>query len=125
MKHAVVQRMKAGQGDELELVSHRAELTLEPPDRGVIKFLFPVERRRAIVSKEFVRMVLVDTFGKALGFRQVWLAGFTPEQIHKRGVGDCAGDCLIDPGTHPIESLRGSLAGDERLVPLVDVTGQK
>src|ERR1700693_1919714 len=115
--------MKAGQGDELELVSHRAELALKPPDRGVIKFLFPVERRRAIVSKEFVRMVLVDTFGKPLSFRQVWLAGFTPEQIHEWGIGDCAGDCLIDPGTHPIKPLRGSFTGDERLVPLVHVTG--
>ena len=65
-------------------------------------------------------MVLVDTFGEPLGFRQVWLAGFTPEQIHKRGIGDCAGDGLLNPGTHPIESLRGSFAGDERLVPLVE-----
>ena len=115
--------MEPGQSDELELVSHRAELALEPRDRGVIKFLLPVERRRAIVSKEFVRMVLVDTFGKPLSLRQVRLAGFTPEQIHKGGVGNCTGDCLIDSGTHPIESLRGSFAGDERLVPLVNVTG--
>src|SRR6516165_1164522 len=97
--------MKPRQCYELEFVSHRAELALEPRDRGVIKLLFPVERRRAIVSKEFVRMFSVDTFGKALRFRQVRLAGFTPEQVDIRGIGNCPGDCLIDPGTHPIESL--------------------
>ena len=40
-------------------------------------------------------MVLVDTFGKPLSFIQVRLTGFTPKQIHIRGIGNCAGDCLV------------------------------
>src|SRR5712671_3513353 len=43
--HPVVERVKAGEGDELELVAHRGELALELRDRRVVEVLLPVERR--------------------------------------------------------------------------------
>ena len=43
--HAVVQRVEAGQGDELELVAHGAQFALEFGDGGVIQVGFPVEAR--------------------------------------------------------------------------------
>src|SRR3954454_25058393 len=38
-----VQRVEAGERDELKLVSHRAEFLLEPGDGFVIELLLPVE----------------------------------------------------------------------------------
>src|SRR5690606_42137786 len=46
IEHRVVQRVEAGQRDELELVAHRAELLLEAGDGRVVQVLAPVERRR-------------------------------------------------------------------------------
>src|SRR5688572_10255529 len=51
LEHAVVERMEAGERDELELVAHRAELALEARDRRVIEIALPVERRRAVVGE--------------------------------------------------------------------------
>src|SRR3546814_3283121 len=39
VEHAVVERMEAGQGDELELVAHRCQLALERSDGGVVEML--------------------------------------------------------------------------------------
>src|SRR5581483_3394396 len=50
-EHAVVQRMEAGQRDELELVAHRAQLLLELGDGGVVQVLHPVEGRRTVVGE--------------------------------------------------------------------------
>src|SRR6201993_215716 len=50
VEHRVVERVEAGQRDELELESHCAELFLEPSDGRVVEVLAPVERRRAVVG---------------------------------------------------------------------------
>ena len=60
LEHAVVQRVEAGQRDELELVAHRAELALELGDRRVVEVLLPVERRRAVVGEQLARELRVD-----------------------------------------------------------------
>src|ERR1700735_3542830 len=54
IEHRVVQRVEAGQRDELELEAHRAELLLEPCDRRVVQVLAPVERRGAVVGEALV-----------------------------------------------------------------------
>src|SRR3954470_4925651 len=43
LEHRVVERVEAGQRDELELVAHRAELALELGDGGVVEVALPVE----------------------------------------------------------------------------------
>ena len=50
-EHAVVERMKTGQGYELKLVAHRTKLALKPRDRGGVEFLFPIERGRAVIGE--------------------------------------------------------------------------
>src|SRR6516164_1439149 len=117
--------MKSGQSYELELISHHAKLPLEPADRGVIQFLLPVERWRAIVSQQFVRMMFVDTLGKAFGLCQVWFAGFAPEQVDVRGVANRTRNGLVNTGPNPIESLHASFAGGERLIALIDVASEQ
>src|SRR3712207_8873150 len=46
------------------LVAHRAELLLEPGDRGVVEVLAPVEGRRAVVRQHLVRVHLVHRLGE-------------------------------------------------------------
>ena len=43
IEHAVVQAVKTGKGDELELVAHRTQLALETGYGCIIEVLFPVE----------------------------------------------------------------------------------
>ena len=43
MKHAVIERVETGQGNELKFVTHRAQLTLKLCDSRAIEFLFPIE----------------------------------------------------------------------------------
>src|SRR5262245_16497022 len=50
VEHAHVEGVEAGEGDELELVAHGAELALELGDGGVVEVLFPVEGGRAVVG---------------------------------------------------------------------------
>src|SRR6185437_14391615 len=49
VEHAVVEAVETGQGDELELVAHRAQFLLEAGDGGVVQVLLPVEAGRAVV----------------------------------------------------------------------------
>ena len=72
-----------------------------------------------------VRVFLLDRFGKAACFVQVWLGGFAPDQIGVRRVGQATGDCLVEAGAHFIEAFLGALAGNEWLVVRVAVRGQQ
>src|SRR3546814_2641231 len=63
-EHAVVQRMEAGQRDELELVAHGAQFALELGHRGVIQVFLPVERRRAVIGQQLARKLAMDGFGE-------------------------------------------------------------
>src|SRR5688500_12292483 len=45
LEHRMVETVEAGQGDELELVAHRAQLALEAGDRLLVELRLPVERR--------------------------------------------------------------------------------
>src|ERR1700722_16349275 len=49
LEHGKIDRVESRQGDELELVAHRAEFALEFRDRDVVEIFAPVEGRRAIV----------------------------------------------------------------------------
>jgi hypothetical protein len=70
-EHGLVQRVEAGQGDELELVSHRAELALELRDGVGVQVRAPVERRRAVVGEHLVRVDVLDRLGELAGDLQV------------------------------------------------------
>src|SRR5262249_28214323 len=74
-----IQRMKAGKGDELELLPHRSKFPLEARNGRFRKMLPPVERRRAVVGQHFTGELCVHSFCKFLRFLQVWLGRFAPE----------------------------------------------
>src|SRR5690242_1676175 len=48
IEHRIVERMESCESDELELVTHGPQLTLELRDRGVVEMALPVERWRAV-----------------------------------------------------------------------------
>src|SRR5437762_2014124 len=81
VKHAVVQSMESGQGDELKFVTHSSKLTLKFSYRCAVEFLFPVKRRRTIVGQHFIRELGSDVFGKLFSFNQIGLRCFTPNHI--------------------------------------------
>ena len=43
LEHAVIEGVKSGQGNELKLVAHRAQLALEVYHCAAVKFFLPVE----------------------------------------------------------------------------------
>ena len=125
VEHRVVQRVEAGQRDELELEPHGAQLLLELGDGGVVEVLLPVERRRAVVGQQLVGELRLDALGELLRELQVRGAGLHPDQVGEGRVGLGAGDAGLQTVLDVVEALRGALAGDERLVALVDVGGDQ
>src|SRR6516165_9016964 len=121
IEHRVVQRVEAGQRDELELESHCGKLLLELRDGAVVEVPFPVERRRAVVRQHLVGVGGLDRLGELLGHLEVGGAGLHPDQVGERRVGLRARDAGLDAVLGPVETFPGALAGDERLVALVDV----
>ncbi|MCY1409385.1 hypothetical protein D9M71_247340 [compost metagenome] len=107
------------------LVTHGRQFALELGDGRVVQVLLPVERRRAVVGQDLVRVFLLDRFGEATGFVQVWLGGFAPDQVGVWRVGQAAGDGLVQAGAYFVEAFLGALASNERLVVRVAVAGQK
>jgi hypothetical protein len=63
----------------------------------------------------------VNRFGESLGLLQIGFRGLTPEHVGIRRVSKAAGDRLVQAGIGLEESLCGSFAGDERMVPLIHV----
>src|SRR5205823_329108 len=60
LEHREVERVEAGERDELEAVAHGGELALELRDHSIIEMALPVERRRAVVGEELVGELRVD-----------------------------------------------------------------
>ena len=67
----------------------------------------------------------MDTIGEFLGQLQVGCAGLHPDEIRVRGVGLGARDTRLDPILNVVVALRGAVARNELLVPLVDVRGNE
>src|SRR6516162_2868114 len=121
IEHRVVQRVEARQRDELELESHCGKLLLELRDGAVVEVGLPVERRRAVVRQHRVGVGGLDRLGELLGHLEVRGAGLHPDQVGERRVSLRPRDAGLDAVLGPVETLTGALAGDERLVALVDV----
>src|SRR5581483_6261956 len=71
LEHAGVQRVEAGERDELEPVAPAAQLLLEAGDLDVGERLLPVERRRAVVGEQLPRVPLVDRLRELLRLTEV------------------------------------------------------
>jgi hypothetical protein len=78
---ARVERVEAGERDELEPVSQACEIALEARDLGVRQVLAPVERPRTVVREELARIALVDRGCEALRLVQVRRGGLAPDEV--------------------------------------------
>ncbi len=57
--HAVVERVKTGQRNKLELIAHSIEFTLTLGNGRVVQVFLPVKRRRAIIGKRLLCSVAI------------------------------------------------------------------
>ena len=101
LEHGMIQRMEAGQRDELELVAHRRDVTLKTRDRGVVQIFAPVERRRAVVSQQLAGEFRVNAIGEFARFVNIGLGSFAPDHVRVRRVGNCARDGRLVPPRTP------------------------
>ncbi len=124
LEHGEVERVEAGEGDELELVTHAAKLVLEGGDLGLGELLTPVEGGRAVVGKELAGELRVDGRGEILGRGDAGLGGLAPDDIGVRSVGEAPGDGAVDPSADAIEAFDAALAGGEAIVGRVAVAGE-
>ena len=127
LEHPVVEAVEAGQGHELELVAHGAELALELGDGRVVELGLPVEGRRAIVGEQLAGMLFLDRLGEASGLVEIGMGGLQPEEVgdrRRRGRARCngRGPCLPSGGRSLPACGRPV---DEWLVALVDVGGDQ
>ena len=125
LEHRVADRVEAGEGHELELVTHPGQLALERRDRLVVEMLAPVEGGRAVVCEELAGELLVDGLRELRGLVEVRRGRLAPEHVGVRGVRERAGDRRLDSRSDAEEALGGALARHELHVALVDVAREQ
>src|SRR6266508_914658 len=119
--HRCVQRVEAGERDELELVADFSKLPLEACNLVVVEVLAPVERRRAVVREQLARELLPDRLGELARLAHVRRRRLAPEQVGVRRVRETAGDRGLDAVVDAEEALGRPLTRAERAVRVVDV----
>src|ERR1700689_4646457 len=108
--------MEACQGNELELVPHRTQVSPKTSDCRVVQFLLPIERRRAVVSQELSGILGMDAFRELPCFLKIGLRGLAPEEIRIRCIGEATCNSRFHTVTNPEKSFRCSLAGNNEFV---------
>ena len=86
---------------------------------------FQLNDGRAVVGQHLVGELALDALGELLGQLQVRGAGLHPDEVGVRRVGLGAGDAGLQAVLDVVEAFLGALAGDERLIALVDVGGDQ
>ena len=125
VEHRVVQCVETSQCDELELVTHSAQLFLELGDGGIVQILLPVERWRAVVGQQLAWELGMNRFSEFLGERQIRFTSLAPHQIRVRRVGQATRDGLINTWLGLVEAFNGALTSAERLVVIVNIRSQQ
>ena len=74
------------------------------------RFFFQLNDRRAVVGEQLARELLADRFGELLREREIRLAGFAPDHVRVRRVGEATADRLLDARLRAIEAFRRALA---------------
>src|SRR2546426_6654021 len=113
--------MEGRERDELELVTHAAELLLERGDLGLGEVFLPVEGRRTVIREQLARELGVNGLAEAAGFLDVGLRGLEPQEVRVRRVGERA----RDRGLHAVldleEPLGRAVAREEAAVVILAV----
>src|SRR5687767_12588467 len=103
--------MEAGEGDELELVAHGAELALELADGRVVQVALPVERRRAVIGEHLVWVLVADAFGELPREGKIRGSGLAPHHVGVLRIGEAARERLVETLARLVEALARALAG--------------
>src|SRR5207245_3535177 len=109
----------------LELVAHRAKLSLEAGELRLSEMALPVERRRTVIRKQFAGVLLVDRFGELACLGEVGLRRLEPQHVGIWRIGARPRDRGPDAVFDDKEAFGRTLAGTPAAVVLVDVAGQE
>src|SRR5262249_18407228 len=125
LEHRVIERVEAGERDELELVAHRAQLALELRDRRLVELLLPIEARRAIVRQHLAGELRMNGLCKALRFMEIRRRSLAPHEIRVGREGETARDRHLESAFDAEEAFWCPLARAERTIAGIDVGGEK
>src|SRR5581483_11997596 len=125
LEHREIQRVESGERHKLELIAHLAQLALEVGNFGFRELRLPVERWRAIVSKQLARKLCVKRVGEAARFFHVRLGGFAPDQVGVWSVSKSARDCGIESAAHAVEAFYRARTSDELAIARIAVAGEQ
>ena len=67
----------------------------------------------------------MDRLGKSTCELQIRRAGFAPDQIRIRGVGESAGNRLLETGSGSVKALDRPLTRQERTIALIHIRGDE
>src|SRR5262249_58894224 len=101
LEHAVIEAVEACEGNELEFVTHRAQLALEAGDGCVVEVSAPVEGRRAVVGKQLAGKLAMDRGCELARLVEVGTRGLPPQQIGVTREGETALDAVRETGPRP------------------------
>ncbi len=121
VEHAHVQRMEAGQRNELELVAHLAEFLLKIRDGYIIVLLFPVKRWRAVISKQLPGELRVDSVGELPRLGKIRRRSLAPKHVGIGRIRQAASNSCVNAAVILKEALGGALAVDELAVARVSI----
>src|SRR3989454_10239234 len=105
--------MERRQRDELELVTHAAELLLERGDLGLGEVFLPVEGRRTVVREQLAGESGVHRLREAAGLLDVGLRGFEPQEVCVQRVREGPSDRGFYAALDVEEPLGRALAGED------------
>src|ERR671919_569965 len=125
LEHRLVERVEAGERDELEPIAHLAQLLLEGCDVAAVQMTLPVEGGRAVIGEELPREALVDRGGELARLAEVRGRRLAPNEVGVGRVREAPGDGGLEPARNAEEALGRPLARDEGAVALVDIAGEE
>src|SRR5689334_12258510 len=97
--------MKSGECDKLEFVAQGRKLLPEREHLFLRELERPVERGRAVVSQQFVRMLCMNSLSKLARMAQVGMRCFAPNQVSVRSVRNATRNGLFESILHTIKSF--------------------
>src|SRR5205807_285371 len=106
-------------------VTHGAQFALETGDGGIVKFSFPMEGRRTIVSQQLSREALMDGLGKLPGLVYVGLRSFAPDHVGVGSVDQAASNGCFESAFEAQKAVGSALAREEIDIANIAVAGKQ
>ena len=117
----MAQIVKPREGNELEFIAHRAQLSLECPHLVTVHVVCPIEGGGAIVREHLIRMHLPNSFSEAFGVAKARCGSLAPNQVGVGSVRNPTRYRSIKPSFEAVKALFRTIPGDKGGIGLVDI----